>query len=295
MAEIASRAAPDAFDPEDLRANQRESAEAARSLIPRYLEEPHLFRAALLRVPPRERDAWLDLVFGLGALPGDGEDLPRGCVPYLPSSVDTLLRVVERAPVRASDVFVDVGSGLGRAAALVHLLTGARVVGLEVQAELVLAARDLASRLQLSRVSFVEADATRLAGIADVGSVFVLYCPFSGARLANALADLEIVARTRMIRVCTVDLPLPARTWLTLQDAVPPGDVAIYRSRFPSDRASIAREPVRPGDEERLEREPRPHGPHGERVGRGELDVVQGHVHVGREDGDVQGHEPPGR
>jgi SAM-dependent methyltransferase len=195
--------------------------------------EPNLFRTALMRVPPTERDAWLDVVFGLGELPDDGPDLPGGCVPYLPCSVDTLLRVVERGPVRSSDVFVDVGSGLGRAAALVHLLTGAPVVGLEIQAELVLAARDLMRRLQLSRVSFIEGDAATLTGAVDSGSVFFLYCPFSGDRLAKVLAGLELVARTRMIRVCSVDLPLPVCPWLTLQEAVPPGDLAIYRSRWP--------------------------------------------------------------
>ena len=45
--------------------------------------------------------------------------------------------------MQASDVFVDVGSGLGRAAALVHLMTGARAIGLEVQPALVAAARDI--------------------------------------------------------------------------------------------------------------------------------------------------------
>jgi hypothetical protein len=215
-----------------IRASQ-EGVEAARSLITRGLADPSLFRAALLRVPPRERDAWLDLVFGLGDLPGDGPDLPRGCVPYLPCSVDTLLRVVERAPVRSSDVFVDVGSGLGRAIALVHLLTGAPAIGLEIQADLVRATRHLMTRLQLSRVSCIEGDGAKLMGVVDAGSVFFLYCPFSGDRLAKALADLERIARTRTIRVCSVDLPLPACPWLTLQEAVPPGDLTIYRSRLP--------------------------------------------------------------
>lgn len=120
------------------------SAEKVRSLIERGLHDRGMFRAALLSVPPAIRDGWLDVVFGLGDLPNDGPELPRGCVPYLPSSVDALLRVVEQAPVRGSDIFVDVGSGLGRAAALVHLLTGAAVIGLEIS-------RTLSSALAISR------------------------------------------------------------------------------------------------------------------------------------------------
>ena len=228
---ISSQAAEEPAVFEAVRTRHEDSAEAHRSLIARSLTDPSLFRAALLRVPAAERDAWLDSVLGLGDLPADGPALPRGCVPYLPSAVDTLLRVVERAPVRASDVFVDVGAGLGRAVALVHLLTGAPAVGLEIQPDLVRAARDLIKRLQLSRVSCIEGDGAKLAGVGDVGSVFFLYCPFSGDRLAKALADLERVARTRTIRVCAVDLPLPACPWLTLQEAEPAGGLVIYRSR----------------------------------------------------------------
>src|SRR5215469_14927659 len=106
-------------------ADHRDSAEHVRSRIERGQHDPSMFRAALLSIPPTERDAWLDLVFGLGELPDDGPELPRDCVPYLPCPVDALLRMVEQASVRPSDVFVDVGSGVGRAAALVHLLTGA--------------------------------------------------------------------------------------------------------------------------------------------------------------------------
>jgi len=186
-------------------------------------------RAALAGVPPLERDAWVDRALGLGAPPDDGPALPRGCVPYLPCPVDALLRLTEHGHVRASDVFVDVGAGVGRAAALVHLLTGASVVGLEIQPELVTAARDLVARLGLPRVSFVEGDAPRLAAALAAGSVFFLYCPFSGERLAELLANLEPAARAREIRVCCVDLPLPPCAWL---EAVSPcwPDLTVYRS-----------------------------------------------------------------
>jgi SAM-dependent methyltransferase len=199
-----------------------------RALIDQTPRDPSLFHAALSGLPPTARDACVDRAFGLGELPEDGPALPSGCVPYLPCPVDALLRLVAHAPVGAADVFVDVGSGLGRAAALVHLMTGARAVGLEVQPSLVAAARALAARLRLPDLSFVEGDAPELAAALTEGSVFLLYCPFSGDRLEKLLSRLEPIARTRAIHICCVDLPLPPRAWLTLT-AAPSADVAIYR------------------------------------------------------------------
>jgi precorrin-6B methylase 2 len=137
--------------------------------------------------------------------------------------------MVEQAEVQGADVFVDVGSGVGRSAALVQLLTGAEVIGIEIQPELVRASRQLTARLSGSRSSVIEGDAAQLAGSISRASVFFLYCPFSGARLEQLLDGIEPIARVRQIRVCSVDLPLPSRAWLTL---VPPpsGDLLVYRS-----------------------------------------------------------------
>jgi len=205
------------------------SAEEARRSIERGLHDPETFRAALLGMPVGDRDAWVDLVLGIDDLPGDGPALPAGGVPYLPCSIDVLLRVVDETPIRPTDVFVDVGAGPGRAIALVHLLTGARAVGIEVQPQLVRAARGLAAGLGLSRVRCIEGDAAAVAGVLVEGSVFFFFCPFSGARLAKVLDDLEPIARTRQLRICCVDLSLPPRPWLT-REAGPDGALEIYRS-----------------------------------------------------------------
>jgi predicted RNA methylase len=207
----------------------RESAETTRWLIERGRHDPSSIRAALLNVPPTLRDRWLDTILGLGPLPEDGPELPRGCVPYLPGSVEVLLRLVDHAPVRSADVFVDVGSGLGRAAMLVHLLTGAAAVGIEVQPAFARASRATAARLGLDQISIVEGDAASLTGSLSAGSVFFFYCPFGGDRLAKVLAAIELVARARTLRICCVDLPLPPCPWLTLE-AEHPGNLAIYRS-----------------------------------------------------------------
>ncbi len=59
------------------------------------------------------------------------------------------------------------------------------MIGIEIQPRLVVAARDLATRLPLSRISCVEGDAVKITGFVSIGSVFFLYCPFSGGGLAK--------------------------------------------------------------------------------------------------------------
>ena len=101
----------------------------------------------------------------------------------------------------------------------------------EIQAGLVRAARELTSRLGLSRAPTIQGDAAQLAGFMMVGSVFLLYCPFSGPRLEKVLDDLASIARTRTIRVCCVGMTLPERPWLSGEPS-PSQDVMIYRSRI---------------------------------------------------------------
>ena len=129
----------------------------------------------------------------------------------------------------SSDLVVDVGAGAGRAAAFFHLATGASVVGIEIQPRLVLASRALATRMRLSGMSVIEGDAVEIVSQMTAASIFFLYCPFSGERLARTLLKIEPMARTKTIRVCCVDLPLPPCEWLT---RVPPDerDLAVYRS-----------------------------------------------------------------
>ena len=237
-----SRAVPSRSVDESYRA----SAERIRLRIEDERHDPADFLATLLRVPPADRDVWLDTVLGLRELHDDGPDLPRGCVPYFPCPVDALLRIVEQAPVRATDVFVDLGSGVGRAATFVHLLTGAAVVAIEIQSALVVAARALATRVLASGVSCVQGDAANLARSVDIGSVFFLYCPFSGERLSRVLADLEDLARTKTIRICCLDLPLPACPWLSMEGE-PSGDLAIYRSNLLDARRSPFADELRRG------------------------------------------------
>jgi SAM-dependent methyltransferase len=215
-----------------MEALHRDSAALLRARLGSEAVAPATFRASLADVPVQDRDTWLDLVFEIDGIPDDEPELPRGCVPYLPCSVATLLDMIEFADVQPHDVFVDVGCGLGRATALTRLSTGASCIGIEIQPGLVRAARALAQRSGLSRTSFVQGDAAELVAAIAIGTVFFLYCPFSGDRLRRVLADLESIAQTREIRVCCVDVPLPACGWLAPVSCTSP-DLAIYRSVRP--------------------------------------------------------------
>ena len=207
----------------------RESAEAMRERIREGGADPQALRRTLTSVPPTARDAWLDLLLGLDELPDDGPELPRDCVPYLPCPADVLLRVIDEASIRDSDVFVDVGAGIGRAAACVNLLTGARTIGLEIQSPLVRIGRAMMTEgLRLSQASLLEGDATVLTGLLPIGTVFFLYCPFGGPRLARWLDAIEPIACAKPIRICCVNLTLPPRPWLTCASIT--GELAIYRS-----------------------------------------------------------------
>src|SRR5450432_661953 len=119
----------------------RATARRVRARLEGGAHDAASLRAALGALAPLDRDAWLDLVLGSGSPPDDGPELPRGGVPYLPCPVDALVRAIDAAAIGPADVFVDVGAGVGRAAAVVNLLTGAEVVGVDVQPALVAAAR----------------------------------------------------------------------------------------------------------------------------------------------------------
>jgi hypothetical protein len=201
---------------------------AARAAV----REGRLHGAALLDalsgVPYRERDRWLDALLALPELPADMPGLPRGTVPYLPCGVDAILHAVRGAPVRPDDVFVDLGAGLCRPALCAHLLSGARVMGVELQPHLVELARATAAGLGIDRATFLVGDAAAL-DIAD-GTVFFIYSSFNGEALLRVLARLEAIAARRKIVICAVGFDLPETPWLRARPSESP-ELTFYDSR----------------------------------------------------------------
>lgn len=141
---------------------------------------------------------------------------------YQPTPARIVLEMVEAVDFRPDDLFYDIGSGLGQVAILVHLLTGIRTRGVEIEPAYAGYAQRCASRLNLSGVEFVGGDA-RVSDYTD-GSIFFLYTPFVGKVLEQMLERLWQVSTQRRIRLCTFGpcTPEVARQgWLTPLDPNP--------------------------------------------------------------------------
>lgn len=163
--------------------------------------------------PVAERDAAVERWLGIAETPVAVAPLCDDGIGYHPSGVAAIVDALREARVGPDDVFVDLGAGTGKVAMLTHLLTGARVHGIEVQPDLVERARHLAAQHGLDRVTFACADA-READLHE-GTVFYLYLPFTGRTLATVMARLRVEARHRPIRVCALGMELHACDWLT--------------------------------------------------------------------------------
>lgn len=120
---------------------------------------------------------------------------------YQPTPARIVLEMVERVDFRPDDIFYDIGSGLGQVAILVHLLTGIRTRGVEIEPAYTEYAQRCAQRLHLAPVQFINGDA-RTADLGK-GRIFFLYTPFTGGMLEQVLERLGQVSTRRAIRLCT--------------------------------------------------------------------------------------------
>jgi len=120
---------------------------------------------------------------------------------YQKTPVRVVFELTEMAQLQKDDVFIDIGSGLGQAAILVNLISGARARGIEYEPAYCDYAKTCASQLNLSNVEFINSNA--LNGDYAEGTVFFLYTPFEGRLLRDMLEILYKESQKRMIRVFT--------------------------------------------------------------------------------------------
>jgi Methyltransferase domain len=158
-------------------------------------------------------------------------DLSAEMVPYQPTPSRHVFDLIRLTQLTASDVLIDLGSGLGHVPLLVAICTQARTVGIELEPSYVESSRQSAEELNLDNATFLAQDA-READLSR-GTIFYLYTPFHGAILRAVLDRLRLTATTREIRVCTFGPCTPivdAESWLIF-DSAERGHISIFRSR----------------------------------------------------------------
>jgi hypothetical protein len=178
-------------------------------------------------------DALLAGVLALDEPLPDARPLPPEMVFYQPTPARHIVDGLARGGITAGDVVLDLGSGLGHVPLLVHILTGARCIGIERDGGYVDVATRAATSLGLTGVRFVEGDA-READFSGV-DVFYLFTPFIGTVLRDVVARIEAEAARRAVRVvalgpCT--RTFARQPWLVSDDPDPEAAerIVLFRS-----------------------------------------------------------------
>ena len=168
--------------------------------------------------------------------------LPEPAAPLLPASRDPEMVYYQKTPARVifalaarlgpADVLYDLGSGLGQVPLLVHLLSGARTRGIEIEPEYCRHAQRCAELLHLPQVQFRCADA-RQANL-TAATAFYLFTPFTGGIMRAVLARLRELARQRPLRLFSYGpstAALAPEPWLRrVGEAGHPYQLAEFRS-----------------------------------------------------------------
>ena len=176
-----------------------------------------------------------DLLSGVLRLHEPGEPDPQlspEMVFYQPTPVRHILHLIAATALAEDDVFVDLGSGLGHVPLLVSMLTGARSLGIEVQAAYVASAWECAQSLHLSRVRFIPQDA-READLSS-GTIFYLYSPFKGSILTDVLNALRKESTRRPIKICSLGpctRTVANETWLKASAPPDARRITVFDSR----------------------------------------------------------------
>lgn len=148
-----------------------------------------------------------------------------------------ILAMMEWAQISETDVFVDVGCGLGKVLMLVSLLTGAATVGIEVEPAYCEYLKTRARELGLHNVQVRNEDARQASY--EEGTVFFMYHPFTGTILDLVLRKLRARAEGHPLRICTLGrctFTFAQQEWL---ERISPGDCDEFRP------AVFASKPVR--------------------------------------------------
>jgi tRNA/tmRNA/rRNA uracil-C5-methylase (TrmA/RlmC/RlmD family) len=160
-------------------------------------------------------DVFVNGLSPLQTMPKQTRNLEPEMVYYQKTPARIIFELVENVHFGNDDVFFDLGSGLGQVAILINLLTGVTVKGVEFEPAFCSHARVCAAELNLTNVTFINADA-RKADYSD-GTLFFMFTPFRGGIMQEVLEILRRESLSRKIKIitygpCTAQVAL--QNWL---------------------------------------------------------------------------------
>ena len=175
-------------------------------------------------------DIFINGLFSDQAIPEQTKDLESEMVSYHKTPARIVFEIAQSYHFTKEDIFVDLGAGMGQAAILINFLTGIKTRGVEFDPAFCRYAKDCATDLNLSNVTFINADA-RQADYSE-GTVFFMFTPFSGEILKEVL---EILSKESARRKITIISYGPGTTVVALESwlySIMPADSNIYKPRF---------------------------------------------------------------
>ncbi len=146
-----------------------------------------------------ELDLFVNGILTYGNIPAETREREPEMIFYQKTPARIILEMINKADFKSTDVFFDLGSGLGQVVMLVHLLTGVQSKGVEFEPAFCDYARNIATELQLRNFEFINTDA-RQADYSS-GTVFFLYSPFDGSLFREVLETLKAQSEKRMIKI----------------------------------------------------------------------------------------------
>lgn len=148
---------------------------------------------------------------------------------YQPTPARSALELLALTDLGATDVVLDLGSGLGHVALLGAILSDARFVGVERDPAYVRVARECARSLSLERASFCCEDI--LEASLDEATVIYLFTPCTGALLDRVIQRIRQQSQRRPLRVASLgpaSFALEAQRWLRPRVAVQRARIALF-------------------------------------------------------------------
>lgn len=155
---------------------------------------------------------------------------------YSPTPYAILKRVFDHLKMGPDDVFVDLGCGKGRACFLAAVQNIKKVVGIDVDEEMLRIAGDNLRNLRMPHapVEFIRADAASFEP--EEGTVFFMFDPFGYRTIVEVVKNIKgsFAAKPRKIRIVYYGAVFrnifDAEDWLELESEIMKGETIVWRT-----------------------------------------------------------------